>query len=154
MLDLSSTYDRLARFVARLGWYDRVSSLPPESVRYGRPTERRQVRDVEPEHFQWRVLNFLHSLEGREESAPELVTTVLPVVHCMETQIQLDLNYLIDGLIFNAMKLLVLGDYFGFHAVQGDAFINQLLWTEERAKVLSTEGRALMVLLCDHFVGR
>lgn len=131
MLDLSSTYDRLARFVARLGWYDRVSSLPPRSMRNIRPTERGQVRNVEPEHFQGRVLDLLHSLKGREEGAPELVTTVLPVVHCMETKIQLGFYDLVNGLILNAVKLLVLGDNFGLHAVQGDTFINQLLWPEE-----------------------
>lgn len=51
MLDLSSAYDRFARFVARLGWYDCVSSPPLGSMRYGRPTERGQIRNVEPEHF-------------------------------------------------------------------------------------------------------
>lgn len=131
MLDLSSAYDRFARFVARLGWYDCVSSLPLGSMRYGRPTERGQVRNVEPEYFQGWILDFLHSLKGREEGAPELVTAILAIVNRVEAQVQLNLNYLIDGLIFNAVKLLVLGDYFGFHAVQGDAFINQLLWSEE-----------------------
>lgn len=52
------------------------------------------------------------------------MATVLAIIDRMETQVQLSLYDLIDGLIFNAVKLGVFSDDLGFHAVQGDAFIN------------------------------
>lgn len=57
------------------------------------------------------------------------MAAVLAVVDGVEAQVQLELDDLVDGLVLDGVKLLVIGNDHSLLAVEGDALVDQVLGT-------------------------
>ena len=82
MFDLASANHRFSRYMVSL-------------------QECSNIRNIRTENISIRSLNLSESFEGRKESAPEHVATILSIADGIETALFLDLDDVFDGLIFN-----------------------------------------------------
>lgn len=80
------------------------------------------------------------------------MAAVLAVVDGVEAQVELELDDVVDGLVLEGAELLVVGDDDGLLAVEGDPLVDELLGPQQRAQVLRSEGRSLVVLSGSHGV--
>ncbi len=131
ILDLASRDDRIAR-------HDLAIPL----------NQANNVRMVQPEHTGLGILQAGRALELIPKQAPEPCPVELAARHALETQVQLSLHNLSDGLFLDGGKArLFLRKAL---VTNGGADVQQLLWSEQRAHMLGPERRCSVKLRRRH----
>ena len=80
-----------------------------------------------------------------KEQRTKLVAPVLAIRHGVVAKVELNLDDLVDGIVFDLAELRILRDLNSLFRVHLDALLAQVLGTEQRAHVLGPKGRSLVV---------